>query len=325
MDLVKQYILQSITTASGNLRLNNQRIEVIAMLKDSIFKSTDVQFTLNQMKKITELSKLAIKLSEMHQYLNEGNIDFLKLSDKFREHSFNLIKEINHMLDMVNPYSFKETLERIKANETKVVEVILDEEVTDVNGSLDNTNSVSQSAEVKEQDEARLPNDLDTEDNDKEKDKDYESKEISSNGLSATKESKEEPKKNLNIQSFDSFENTILKPIKTIDEMLNKITENSELPTELDEYSKIMNANANLSSKNGFEILAKMHLIIADGMQHLKNRSLPPTKEVIESFRACLIVIVAVVKSKEVNIRSYLNQAELFGKFLKKIKSEEIK
>lgn len=319
MDLVKQYILQSITTASSNLRLNNQRIEVIAMLKDSLFKSTDVQFTLNQMKKITELSKLAIKLSEMHQYLNEGNIDFLKLSDKFREHSFNLIKEINHMLDMVNPYSFRETLERIKANETKVVEVILDEEVADENASLDNTNSAIQSAEVKEQDEARLPNNLSAEDNDK----DYESKEILSNGLNATKESKEEPKKNFNIQSFDSFANTILKPIKTIDEMLNKLTDNSELPTELEEYSKIMSANANLSSKNGFEILAKMHLIIADGMLHLQNRSLPPTKEVIESFRACLIVIVAVVKSKEVNIRSYLNQAELFGKFLKKIKSEE--
>ena len=78
MDLIKQYIVQSITTASGNLRLNNQRIEVLAMLKEVILKSKNIQQDLNQMKKITELSKIAIKLSEIHHYLSEGSIDFLK-------------------------------------------------------------------------------------------------------------------------------------------------------------------------------------------------------------------------------------------------------
>jgi hypothetical protein len=36
-------------------------------------------------------------------------------------------------------------------------------------------------------------------------------------------------------------------------------------------------------------------------------------------------VIVAVVKSKEIDIKNYLNRAEVFGKFLKKIKIEEHK
>ena len=86
-----------------------------------------------------------------------------------------------------------------------------------------------------------------------------------------------------------------------------------------------MKLNAELSSQNGFEILSQMHTIISEGLIHLKNKSLVPSKEVIESIRACLIVIVAVVKSKEIDIKNYLNRAEVFGKFLKKIKTEEHK
>ncbi len=45
-----------------------------------------------------------------------------------------------------------------------------------------------------------------------------------------------------------------------------------------------------------------------------------PGKEVIESLRACLIVIVAVVRGKEVDISNYLNRAEDFGNKLATIK-----
>jgi len=111
MDLIKQYIVQSISAASSNLRLSNQHIEVLAMLKEVILRSKDIKYDLNQMKKITELSKIAIKLSEMYHYLDEGKVDFLKASDKFKEHSFNLIKELSCMLDNVNPYSFKQSVD----------------------------------------------------------------------------------------------------------------------------------------------------------------------------------------------------------------------
>ena len=95
MDLIKQYIIQSIAAAASNLRLNNQRIEVIAMLKEAITKSKDLQFDLNQLKKSTELSKFAIKLNEMHQYLSQGPVDYLKITDKFKEQSFNLMKDLS--------------------------------------------------------------------------------------------------------------------------------------------------------------------------------------------------------------------------------------
>ncbi len=135
----------------------------------------------------------------------------------------------------------------------------------------------------------------------------------------------EDEKDKDNHDIFNSFESTILKPIKSIDSMLNKINMDSEIPEEIADYSKLMSVNADLSSQNGFEILAQMHTIISKGLIHLKNKSLIPSKEVIESLRACLIVIVAVVKSKEVDIKNYLNRAEVFGKFLQRIKTEEMK
>lgn len=298
MDLIKQYIVQSITTASSNLRLSNQHIEVIAMLKEAILRSDDIQHDLNQMKKITELSKIAIKLGEMHHYLDEESIDFFKVTDKFKEHSYNLIKELNYMLDMVNPSSFRQTLDWLIEPEKKVVEIIIEPERKS-NGKLGNellsknleslSNTIPEAAGNKEM--------VLLED---EKDKD-------------------------DLDTFNTFESTILKPIKSIDSMLNEINIDFEIPVEVEKYSKLMSVNAKLSSKNGFEILTQMHEIISEGLLHLKNKSLIPSKEVIESLRACLIVIVAVVKSKEVDIKNYLNRAEVFGKFLQRIKAEEMK
>ncbi len=298
MDLIKQYIVQSITTASSNLRLNNQRIEVIAMLKDVILKSKDINHDLNQMKKITELSKFAIKLSEMHQYLNQGSIDYLKITDKFKEHSYNLIKEISRMLDMVNPYTFKETIDRIIVHENKVIEIIIEPEST-----TEKVLSEKLLADAKENKDI------------------YHS---THPPIRETVSARGETESN-NSQPFNGFETIILKPIKSIDSFLNELSINSEIPDEIEKYSNLMSANSELAFQNGFEILARMHEIASLGLLHLKNRTLVPSKEVIESLRACLIVIVAVVKSKEVDVKNYLNRAEVFGKFLQKIQSEEPK
>ena len=91
MDLKKEYISQVLTTASHNLRLTSEKIEVIAILKEFIAKSGNVGESIVEMKKITELSKFAIKLGEVNIYITGDKIDFLKLSERFKEHSHNLI------------------------------------------------------------------------------------------------------------------------------------------------------------------------------------------------------------------------------------------
>ncbi len=69
MDIIKQYMVQCVTTASNNLRLNAQKIEIVAMLRDVIVKSTDLESDIHTMKKITELSTLAIRFNEIYSYL----------------------------------------------------------------------------------------------------------------------------------------------------------------------------------------------------------------------------------------------------------------
>lgn len=310
MDFTKQYILQSITAASSNLRLNNQRIEAIAILKEVIIKSNDLQHALNNMKKITELSKFAIKLSEIHHFLSEGNIDFMKLSDKFKEQSFNLIKELNLMLDNVEPSSLKQKLSHIietdaeDADNSAAEETPADKQINSEVVSLD-LHILREKEDLQKSSE---PNKIITE--------------VSALKNNVKPQQVNEEQKNEDA-AFKSFESIILKPIKSIDELLNHFAIDSEIPPEIEEYTKQMLVNSELSFKNGFEILAQMHEILAKGLMHIKNKTLIPSKEVIESLRACLIVIVAVVKSKEVDIRNYHNRAEVFGKFLNKIKTEE--
>ena len=75
----------------------------------------------------------------------------------------------------------------------------------------------------------------------------------------------------------------------------------------------IMKENSELSHKIGFEIIYNMHRIFAHAVKLIRQGYLEPEDEIIESMRACLIVIVAVVRGKEVDITDYLNRAEMFG------------
>jgi hypothetical protein len=68
-----------------------------------------------------------------------------------------------------------------------------------------------------------------------------------------------------------------------------------------------------------------MHSIVYDSLSLLKKGDIKADKETIESLRACLIVIAAVVRGKEVNISDYLTRAGNFGKKINSIKTKEKK
>ena len=285
MDLIKQYITQSITIAANNLRLNNQQIEVVALLKQTISKSEYLSDDLINMKKITELSLLAIRLNDIYNSLTQNPIDLLKISDQFKENSRYLIKDLGHMLDITTPAVFKTAIEKL-------------------NGAI-----VFPKEEIKIDLSKRIP----------EEDPFIKSE---------TEEIKEtiifsEDIENEDEELIQKFEPTILGPIKPLDNVLKKISNNEIDYEELIKYAQIMDDNAALSRKIGFEILSGMHRIVSKALILIKNRELMPGKEVIENLRACLIVIVAVVRGKDVDINSYLNKAEEFGNKLATIKSKE--
>ena len=149
MDLVKVYLIQSITTAANNLRLNAQQIEVVGLLRETVVNSSDLGAELLLMKKTTELSKLAIRLSEIHSFLTQGKVDFVKISEQFREHSRYLIRDLNQFLENVSPKIYKDAFNKINNGHTTPIDVELVDrsniagEIMNTSISIDNGHSNS--------------------------------------------------------------------------------------------------------------------------------------------------------------------------------------
>ena len=273
MDLVKVYLIQSITTAANNLRLNAQQIEVVGLLRETIVNSTDLGSELLLMKKTTELSKLAIRLAEIHTFLTQGKVDFVKISEQFREHSRYLIRDLNQFLENVSPQIYKDAFYKINNGSVHSIDVEL----------IDRSNLAG---EIMDKDVTIIDENIVVE-----------NKHIYQNTISSAE-----------------FEKKILSPVKSLDELLKKFPSGNVKDSELKQYCELMQDHASLASLHDFQMLAKMHDIIASTLDAMINDKLPADKNVIEALRACLIVIVAVVKRKDVDITGYLNRAEEFGK-----------
>ena len=284
MDLIKQYIAQSLTAASNNLRLTNHQLEALGLLREVLLKSDDLAADIDKMKTITELSKLAIRLNEIYDYLTHRKIDFFKFSDQFKEHSQYLINDLTQLLGIDNPALIKDAINKLSGvkdkKESAEIEVILSEDKTDPNTFAVNENGSH--------------GDINEKSGEDEKD------------------------------FFKSYEKLILKPIKPIEQMLKKFANNEINYEDLSHFAEIMKTQVEVSEKNGFEIISNMQRIIYKSLMMIKSRKLMPGKDVIESMRACLIVIVAVVRGKDVDITNYLNKAEDFEREIQATNSKEL-
>jgi hypothetical protein len=257
------------------------------MLRDIIIKSDDLEGDIRNMKKITELSMLAIRFNEIYTYLSQPQIDLFKFSEKIKEHSSILIKDMSHMLDIVSPDSFKHAIEKLKP-------IVKEEEKNLVIYTPEPVNS-----SIKVDLSKRKPN--------------TDTFERSENDIIKEKIIMDEENDNEDL-FFQNYESEILKPIRSIDLLLKQISSNEVAEEEIDRWAKLMKINGDLSAKIGFEIIANMHRILSRAFTLIGTKELVPKPEVIESMRASLIVIVAVVKGKEVDITNYLNRAEKFGR-----------
>jgi len=284
LDLIKQYIVQSITAASNNLRLTNHQIEALGLLREVLLNSDDLAADIDKMKTITELSTLAIRLNEIYDYLTRRKIDFFKFSDQFKEHSRYLINDLTNLLEIDNPALIKVAINKLNGVKEKK-----ESEEIEVNLSKDKSNSIS----FKENED-----DL-QEENIEEAAKDEE-------------------------DFFKSYEELILKPIKPIENMLKQFANNQINFEDLSRFADIMKMHGEVSEKKGFEIISNMHKIIYKALMLIISRKLMPGKAVIKSMRACLIVIVTVVRGKDIDIANYLNIAEDFKKEIHIANSKEL-
>ncbi len=297
MELTKQYIIQCISAASNSLRLSTQKIEIVALLRETIAKSDSLESDLKSMKKITELSTFAIRLNEIYSYLNQSQIDVIKLSEKFKEHSQYLIKDLSHMLDMVNPVTFKSALEKLNYKPEDEINSSQNLNMSSLNGSgisIDLSKRKSDDSIFEESENKKLKEKLILEDDKEDED-----------------------------LFFQNYESEILKSIKPIDSLLKQIGKTELNNEELVALANLMKFNGDNSAKKNFDIIANMHWIVSKALLLLKTHDLTQNKNIIESIRACLIVIVALVRGKEVDISNYLNKAEEFGKEIQSIKIKE--
>jgi len=278
MFFTKEYIMQAISNAANNLRLSSEKIEVVALLKERISKSPRLNDEISLMKKVTEFSKFAIKINELSSYVDSGKIDFSKLSDKFKEHSHYIIKDLSYVLDVVTPQLARNIF---KDMDEKLIQLEIDQQVE--LQKLKETSMQENPKPLADQIKEKLILD-DIEDN-----SDF---------------------------IFENYVDTVLRPIKGLDPFLIKLQNNSAGEDEILDVIEKMRKHAELSKKVGFEILCNMHLIFAKGIELVMDNEIPCNSEIIENLRACLIVIVAIVRSKDVDITNYLTRAENFGKAL---------
>jgi hypothetical protein len=278
VDFAKQYIIQCIIAAANNLRLSSEKIETIAIIRERLNDSKDLLEEIKNFKKVTELSKLGIKLHEVYNFIDNGKIDFSKLSDKFKEHVFSLVKELNTSLDILTPHSIREIFNRISPNETK--EVVSEIQIKGTSTPLDEAIEIPKRSRADEIKEEIIFEDLEKE----------------------------------NPFNFENYEEKIIKPVKELDAFLNRVLKFNYTDGEMNSFIKILNENAEISKKISFEVISNMHMILAKGLELINQKKIAPSINVIESLRACLIVIVAIVRNKEVDITNYLTRAENFGK-----------
>ena len=272
MDLVKQYIIQSINTASNNLRLSSQQIQIVGLLREIIIKSKDLGNDLMRMKKVTEFSTLGIRLTEIHNFLTQNQVDFLRVSEKFRDHSRFLIKDLNYILENISLEKFKTAKENLLNIKPKVEEI-----------NVDLVDRKSSSEFLNKEIEDSLKEEI-----------------IFADDSEA--------------DEFQKYERVILEPIKSIDEFLKTLVEHKKDVAALNRYSEMMKKNADLSIKTGFEMIGNMHTILSMAFHKIRLGTLSVSTELIKSMRACLIVIVAIIRNKEVDISEYIEKAKILEK-----------
>ncbi|MBI1936900.1 MAG: hypothetical protein HYS25_02130 [Ignavibacteriales bacterium] len=286
LDLSKQYIIQSIISAANSLRLSSEKIETVAILRERLNSAENLSDEIKNFKKVTELSKLGIKLGELQIFIESGKIDFAKLSDKFKEHSYGLVRELNYVLDVVTPQMMRGIFQKF---ENEIINVDLTKRNADENGEAlasARTSNIPKRSRADELKEALIFEELNKD-----------------NGF-----------------NFENFEEKVLRPVKELDAFLNRVQKYDFTENEITGYIKIMNENGEFSQKVGFEILSSMHKIFASGLELINNKKIAPSPNVVDSLRACLIVVVAVVRGKEVDITNYLTRAENFGKSIQQNK-----
>lgn len=285
MDYRKEYLLQLLTSCSNRLRLDTAKLELIVLLKEEITKNEEPEDLFRKMKRITEFAKLAIKLNECYQYISSGKIDYQNISRQFSSHIDSLLRDLSPFLDSLSGVRFKEAMLRLTEPQSKGMQKESGGYTPVIDFSAPKGQRILNAFDFQKQEPpAKEP-----------------------------EPEEETPEPVEELLDFAKFESAVMAPIRDLDELLKKMA-NAEMPRgDISYYSQVMFTNHNLAVKFKSDTVARMHKTVSKALLLIRDGVMKPEKETIESIRACLIVIVAVVRNKDIDFKVYLDNAERFS------------
>lgn len=274
IELQKIYLVQCLNYAASYLRLNKPQLDTLNYMCNFLNDSEELFEVIVFFSKVTELSSLSIRLKEIYNFITYGKIDYSKISETFKKQANDLIQELNSALKCLSTDRMKEIVH---------AKDVLFESETDENAQVESEKTEALTTN-KDEYENNYDNKIKVEYNDSDN------------------------------SAFKLFEMQLVEEVKCFDIILQKLYQNEiDLIEIKDCISKVDDMKENCL-KFGLETVAEMHEIFQNSLSLILKNTIPVTKELIESMRSCLIVIVAVVRNKNIDIAYYYSRTEILSK-----------
>ncbi len=299
MDFVKNYMISALTEATKKLRLNPEKVEVLHRLEEWISKRENLGEDIAILKRITETSRLAIRLQDINNYLNFEKIDYKKFSEKFLEHCNYLVTDLDFLLLNVNQSTIRKILERVETIKDYKAEY----PNIHIKIELDQTNEGSpvvysppgkrRSLKIDPVVEPELP-------------------------LVHS-----EPSENVKRVLIERERDFLYGPIKELEELIRRMSKEDFRSSEVFKFSDIFSERVKFCKKNGLNELLPAYENIALALRYIYNKEMHVSRDVIELFRAAMIVIVSEVRGLKHDISEYNLRNQIFTETLKVYKKDK--
>ncbi len=284
-EITKTYLEQCFNNAVNELHLKAGQVEIISKLRELLFDSESVLKEIERMKKNTELSTFAIRLNEAYNFIESNEIDFSSVSHHFAEHSEKLAQSLKKLIDEFDWQNFQRIVARLHELE------------------LVNSESKTENGEPVE-----FMLDYQPTENDND-----ETLEMKSNFILDDELLQRDI-------SFDEYKEKVLDSIKNMDALLNDLQNGNYSDEQIMKCLRTVEINKTLSEKHNFDIITRMHQTFEDSLRLIQKNIIKINKQLVYAMRSCLIVIVAIIKDKKVDITEFLKRAEFLGKEIEKLK-----
>lgn len=258
MEFSKKYIIQCLGHAASNIRLKGEALENLSLLKNYIHRFPDLEYLFGEMKKVTALSRIGIKLNEIYVYSESDRVDFSTLSKEFLRQSAELITPLMFLLNDNSTEKLENYLSAIKLPQ-------------------------------KEQSEPEPE------------------KELSEETLLETQ-----------LKCREDFNNLFIPLIKELNELLDNIATNSIEESKIKRYISLIEEKIKIAESANIEIVIRVLNIAVAALDYLLVTLGQNNSEIIEKIRSAFIIVVVVLRGKDVDLGLYLEEVEEIEMILRK-------